>query len=349
MKKLVSLVLAIMMLLMAVPAMAEGLSISGSEILFAKNGQNSWSANTEHSAAKKLVQFELSEAATVQASIYNSVTGELYTGVANASYEAGKVTLMWNGVNTQGWHPDQGDSINLLLRIYASNENGSVVEDIPFSFYSAHNMSSHQETVIPEFAEDVLPPEQQFKPVPTTYDAKWYPHNTICVAGVEFRDVRPELTDKWYNFAAIDLSQDGVQVYDLVASNMYIIGSVIVTKSGDEVTVDWQLNLQGTTDANFQLEDEFLTFFSDLNAVTEVDPAKYEGPSYEFGQTISIANDLGGDTNVLLYILNQATYCNNLSYKYQKPIYHTRYWPNLEYRIAEREAMMELVNADLNK
>lgn len=39
--------------------------------------------------------------------------------------------------------------------------------------------------------------------------------------------------------------------------------------------------------------------------------------------------------------------CNNLSYKYQNPIYHAEYWPNLDWRIAEREAMMELVNADL--
>lgn len=33
--------------------------------------------------------------------------------------------------------------------------------------------------------------------------------------------------------------------------------------------------------------------------------------------------------------------------KYQNPIYHAEYWPNLDWRIAEREAMMELVNADL--
>lgn len=347
MKKILSLVLMLAMVLASASALAEGPVISGAEILFAKNGQNSWSSNTEHSAAQKLVQFELSEGALIQASIYNTATGELYTGVENASYEAGKVTLMWNGVNTQGWHPDQGNHVNLLLRIYASNENGSVVTDLPFSFYSAHNMSSHQETVIPEYPEDVLPPEQQFKPEPTTYEAKWYPHNTICVAGVEFRDVRPELTSKWYNFAAIDLSQDGVQVYDLVASNMYVIGSVIVNKTGDEVVVNWQLAKQGTTDANFQLEDEFLTIFSDLNAVAEVEPSKFEGPTYEFGQPISIANDLNGDTNVLLYICNQATYCNNLSYKHLNPIYHARYWPNLEYRIAEREAMMDMVNADL--
>lgn len=184
-------------------------------------------------------------------------------------------------------------------------------------------------------------------PQPTAQDHVWYNHNTICVAGIEFRQVRSDLTHKWYNFAAIDLTNDGVQKFDLVASNVFVIGSVTVTKNGDEVIVDWKLNRQGTNDANFILENEFLTIFSDLNAVTEVEPSRFEGVTYEFGQPISIENDLNGDTNVLLYICNQATYCDNLSYAYLNPIYHARYWPNLPSRIAQRNAMMELVNADI--
>lgn len=182
---------------------------------------------------------------------------------------------------------------------------------------------------------------------PTACDHVWYDHNTICVAGIEFRQVRSDLTNKWYNFAAIDLTNDGVQKFDLVASNVFVIGSVTVTKNGDEVVVDWKLNRQGTNDANFILENEFLTIFPDLNAVTEVEPSKFEGVTYAFGQPISIANDLGGDTNVLLYICNQATYCDNLSYAYLNPIYHARYWANLPSRVAQRNAMMELVNADI--
>lgn len=182
---------------------------------------------------------------------------------------------------------------------------------------------------------------------PSCCDHVWYDHNTICVAGIEFRQVRSDLTRKWYNFAAIDLTNDGVQKFDLVASNVFVIGSVTVTKNGDEVVVDWKLNRQGTNDANFILENEFLTIFPDLNAVTEVEPSKFEGVTYAFGQPISIANDLGGDTNVLLYICNQATYCDNLSYAYLNPIYHARYWANLPSRVAQRNAMMELVNVDI--
>lgn len=184
------------------------------------------------------------------------------------------------------------------------------------------------------------------KPAVVAYPANWYPHNTICVAGIEFRDVKPEVTSKWYNFAAIDLSRDGVQVYDLVASNMFVIGKVTVTKQGDEVVVDWALNHQGTNDSNFQLEDEFLTIFSSLSAVNEVEPDRFEGPTYEFGQPISIADDLNGDTNVLLYIRNMATYCDNLAYKHLKPIYHARYYSDTNVRIAQRNAMAVLMDAD---
>ena len=175
--------------------------------------------------------------------------------------------------------------------------------------------------------------------------AKWYPHNTICVAGLEFREEKPSLTKNWYNFAAVDLSQEGKQVFELVASNKYVIGTVEVVRTGDEVTVQWKLNKQGTKDANFISESEFLTFFHNLSEVKSVNPSDIE-KSYEFGQPISITNDLDGDTNVLLYILNKATYCDNLSYKNQRAIYHPLYWRNLSFRVQLRNAMKALMAAD---
>lgn len=45
-------------------------------------------------------------------------------------------------------------------------------------------------------------------------------------------------------------------------------------------------------------------------------------------------------------IANLATYCNNMSYKYQKPIYHTEYDEDAAKYVALREAMTELMNAD---
>lgn len=323
MKKLVSLILAIMMLCASSAMALEANDVFGA---FDENDRGHWNPPYDHSVWKKMVGVELKQDAKISAKVYDEEGNLFNTLLDGEQCQAGYLVINWSAVDTNGWHAGTDVEVTYDLEVTAEVNGEIVTTHVPYTIIYAHDYTDHIQ-----------------------FQVKWYPHNTICVAGVEFRDVRPELTSKWYNFAAIDLSQDGVQVYDLVASNMYIIGSVIVNKAGDEVTVEWKLNHQGTTDANFQLEDEFLTFFSDLNAVTEIDPEKYEGPSYEFGQTISIANDLGGDTNVLLYILNQATYCNNLSYKYQKPIYHTRYWPDLDYRIAEREAMMVLVDADLQK
>lgn len=174
-------------------------------------------------------------------------------------------------------------------------------------------------------------------------DIKWYPDNTVCVAGLEFREVKPGLTDKWYNFAPIDLSKDGMQSFDLVAGNLNVIGKVNVLVEGDQVTVEWKHVHDSCCDANFMSKREFFTFFSDLNAVNAVEPDQLEG--FEYGTPISIANDLGGDTNVLLYVNNMATYCSN--YCNLKPQSYTRYWRDLDWRIAARGAMTQLMEADL--
>lgn len=239
------------------------------------------------------------------------------------------------------------------------NENGSF--SFSFVYWDAEN-GWHTRAWDDETDELIITPADAPEGVknPTEYPAPyvlaekvlkhtWYPHNTVCVAGIEFRDAKPELTKKWYNFAAVDLSQEGTQTFDLVASNMYVVGTVTVTRTGDEVVVDWKLRLQGTTDANFDSESEFLTFFSSLDAVTEVEPEWYDGPVYHFGEPISIEKDLGGDTNVLLYIRNVATYCDNLSYKYQRPIYQPRYDENsLGHRML-RDAMQAIMDADTVK
>lgn len=174
---------------------------------------------------------------------------------------------------------------------------------------------------------------------------EWYSSNTVCVGGLEFRQEKPGLTKKWYNFAAIDLTKQGKQVFELVASNLYVIGVVIVDVDGDNVTVEWRLNKQGTVDANFKNESEFLTFFHDLASVESVEPSSI-ATSYKFGEPVSIEKDLEGDTNVLLYIRNVASYCNNLSYKHQNPIFHPTFDRNDSMHVALQKAMRALMAAD---
>lgn len=144
--------------------------------------------------------------------------------------------------------------------------------------------------------------------VPEAAEPVWYPHNTACAYGLHFREEAPGLTDKWYTYVPVDLSVNGTYTFDYVASNVYRIGTVQVDVNGDAVTVTYN-NMYGGY-GNTMTESEFFTFFPDLESVTTVDPENLTG--FAFGQPISIQNDLGGDTDVLLYVRNVVTYCDHV-------------------------------------
>ncbi len=162
------------------------------------------------------------------------------------------------------------------------------------------------------FEEDEV--EEEPKPV-------WYPSNTVSTHGFAFRDLRPELTKKWYRFTPVDLSKDGEIAIPLVGSNKYIIGQVKVNVTGDEVTVNYRMF--GDRNDTARRESEFFTFLPDLASVTTVEPGEL-GEGFTFGEPVSIEKDLKGDTRVLLYVRNVATYCDHLDYDTQLG----RYWPN---------------------
>ncbi len=170
----------------------------------------------------------------------------------------------------------------------------------------------------------------------TGLKTSWYPNNTLCSFGPQFRDMVPGLTDKWYMFTPLDLSQDGTQSFELIASNMYVIGSVQVTVSGDSVTVTYTTT-QGQY-GHVYMKSEYLSFFPDLKSVTTVDPEELGG-GFAFGQTISIQNDLGGDTNVLMFIRNVATYRNSV----RDGVSLTRYYKTDTRHTALRDAMLALM------
>lgn len=165
-------------------------------------------------------------------------------------------------------------------------------------------------------------------------------------AGIAFRDIKPALTDPWYSFAALDLSLDGLHTLDPIASGPYVLGRVTVVREGDSVFVDWTLRHCGTNDSNFQPENEFLTFFHDLDTAVDVNLETFAGARYAFGEPISVENDLGGDTSMPLYICNRATYCDHHSYQYRSPIVYAPYRYDDEARIVPRRAVYRLMTQD---
>lgn len=157
-------------------------------------------------------------------------------------------------------------------------------------------------------------------------NTKIFTRNTVCSFGPHFRDITPEMTDKWYMFTPVDLSRDGKQVYEMVGGNAYVIGTVSVTVNGDEVVVDYRYL------PDVYAYDEFYTFFPDYDSVTTVNPEEI-GTAYEYGQKLSIEKDLGGDTDVLLFTCNRATFKSNNDYI-------VRFYENVPWRASLREAML---------
>ncbi len=173
----------------------------------------------------------------------------------------------------------------------------------------------------------------------TVEKAVWYAKNTACSFGPAFRDVRPGLTDKWYLFTPIDLTKQGRQTFEYVASNMYVIGEVYVDVFGDTVRVSYH-NFYEAQGGNTETLTEYFTFFPDLKSVKDVNPETMDDLGFRFGQDISIENDLDGDTNALLFIRNQVTYCDYVT-NYHKL---TRFWPNLPERKALRQQMQAMMD-----
>ena len=181
-------------------------------------------------------------------------------------------------------------------------------------------------------------------PAVTVEKGTWYSDNTACSFGPYFREERPRLTDKWYTFTPVDLSKQGRQTFEYIASNMYLIGEVYVDVNGDRVSVSYE-NFYADKGGNTKTLSEYFTFFHDLDAVTDVNPETMQDPGFRFGQSISIEKDLAGDTDVLLFVRNRVTYRDYVNGSHKL----TRFWPNLPERVALRDQMRARFENDLAK
>lgn len=137
------------------------------------------------------------------------------------------------------------------------------------------------------------------------YDYKWYPNNTMGVAGYSLRDLG--VTDKWYNAVPVDLTVDGIYKIPMVASNMFVIGNAIVTVEGDNVTVTYET--QHASVGNLTISSECVKWFDEIADITAdfcADPQS----DIAFGDAVSTA-DLG-DVGYL-FICNRVTYCQPIA------------------------------------
>ncbi len=133
-------------------------------------------------------------------------------------------------------------------------------------------------------------------------------NNTVCAFGPRLRDVNlyPYNTDLWYMFTPFDASKDGVQTYELVASNMYIVGSVTLTIKDGNLTINYKLN----DPHKFTVTLEFFTVLNRIGDLVQYEPEDLVrmGLSLKKNQPINLAEKFGDDTNLVLYFCSRCDY-----------------------------------------
>jgi len=159
---------------------------------------------------------------------------------------------------------------------------------------------------------------------------KIYFNNTVCSFGPQFREISSNLTRDWYMFTPVDLSEDGTQTYELIGGGMYVIGTVEVTVKNGTVTVDYEYFDKGIEEGR-----EYFTFFADYESIKRQDLDNFQ-KRYSYGKTYSIEEKLGGDTDVILFVCNTATFEKTSGGVY-------RYYETNEDRVLLRDQMLEMI------
>jgi len=159
---------------------------------------------------------------------------------------------------------------------------------------------------------------------------KYYDNNSVCAFGPQFRDVSGKLTKEWYMFTPIDLSKDGTQTFELIAANMHVVGHVSVTVENGRFMVDYAYNSK-----NIKVGREYFTFFRDFESITRKDMDNFKR-HYTYGKSYSIEEKLGGDTDVILFVCNTATYRAEASGI-------SRYYSSNPNREQLRETMLDMI------
>lgn len=170
-------------------------------------------------------------------------------------------------------------------------------------------------------------------------------NNTATSFGPHFRDTTPGLTDLWYMYTPLDLTKQGRSTYELVASNMYVLGEVYVDVYGDTVTVTYH-NFYDGKGGNTETAKEFLGIYhsyQDVQIPNDTPLKAYNNPptNFRFGVPFSIQYDLQGDTRVLMLVRNVVDY-----WRFPRPTDTElrRIWENSPENTALRSDMMRIMD-----
>ncbi len=136
----------------------------------------------------------------------------------------------------------------------------------------------------------------------------WRYNCIVTSAGIRYQDVMPELTDEWFMFTPLDLSQEGTVSYDLIINNNRRCGTIDITVEDGKVTITYK------TFYGVDMKDLAFTLLPDISSLEDLETIDYTAFSFE--NAIDIEKDLNGDTKVILQVMGHANadYSTNLPY-----------------------------------
>ncbi len=273
----------------------------------------------------------------------NSIMDGMYVGISDLRVNGESVTLDNPGFGQPSWTNqweawDENDGVVFLYHQGADN---------PWSYKDAINSNWKGETgnyrpmdgttlgainsiEIDFFVTDTkgaLP-----EPPVLEYEYKWYPDNTMSLAGISLRD--KGITDKWYNVVPVDLATNGIYEIPMIASNMYQIGTASVAVEDGQATVTYT-----TTHAsagNLVVGSECVKWFGGIEEITD---EFCDAPTSEiaFGEAVDVSalGDVG-----YLFICNRVTYSQPVT---STGVYLPRYWANEKQWVDYRAALEALM------
>lgn len=124
--------------------------------------------------------------------------------------------------------------------------------------------------------------------------ANWMRNQSACSLGVRFRDLENKLTNKWYMFTPVKLTE-GEQTLDLIAANCYKVGTVTLTVAEGKAKVS--LNLK----RDVKLIDATVAVVPSFAEITSVEPASFE--TYAPDTEIAVEGD-----QAVLFVLAHVDY-----------------------------------------
>lgn len=124
--------------------------------------------------------------------------------------------------------------------------------------------------------------------------ANWMRNQSACSLGIRFRDLENKLTNKWYMFTPVKLTE-GEQTLDLIAANCYKVGTVTLTVAEGKAKVS--LNLK----RDVKLIDATVAVVPSFAEITSVEPASFE--TYAPDTEIAVEGD-----QAVLFVLVHVDY-----------------------------------------